>query len=90
MPGPCAVRQSTTVSLLWVSRVGGTSVVQQPDDNARMLPSSPVKWLMLCEDLGRPACGGILFAGTIPAPTHCPALDGPPSSTLPPNKLSSE
>lgn len=23
MPGPCAVRQSTTVSLLWVSRVGG-------------------------------------------------------------------
>jgi hypothetical protein len=49
-----------------------------------------VKRLMLCEDVTRTSCGGILFVGSIAPPIHLSTLDGPPSALLPPYKLSSD
>ena len=49
-----------------------------------------VKRLMLCEDVTRTSCGGILFVGSIAPPIHLSTLDGPPSALLPPYKLSSK
>ena len=49
-----------------------------------------VKRLVLCEDVDRTACGGILFVGSLAPPLHMSTLDGPPSAVLPPYKLSSE